>query len=301
MSEPAVYSLLPRLEYEGMDRRNSSLCKAVAGHTPAHGWNRFLSPNRPANRNVAALRQGTYFHQAVLEKPLWDTAQVTSSGTTTKAYAAELAKAEADGVLLVQEAEHKLINDMAAALLAHPTLGPLFEPTPEYLALNELTLTWQDPATGEECKARLDAVRVTDHGVTCLDLKTCVDASPSEFGRSAAKYLYTLQGAMYADALYYCSKPLEKLLSLPEGSLTGRPVTFQFVCVEKEAPHLIASYLLMDGQAAMGRELYRKALKLIREATISGEWAGYSLDPQPLQLPGWAIRQHDNLLYSDEQ
>lgn len=297
MTEPAVYSLMPRDGYDAIKANNSSLLKVLASRTAAHAWNTFLNPASPKQKDPKHLRLGIYAHVRLLETPLWETARVTGLGATTKAYAEEAKKAEKDGVLLIQEDEYDLINAMAASVLKHPVLAPYFEPTEANLALNELTLTWNDQTTGQPCKARLDAVRISDEGeILCLDLKTTVDASPIEFGKSAANYLYTLQGAFYADGLYYCAKPLEALLSLPEGTLQGRPVTFEFVAIEKEAPHLVARYRLTAEQAAMGRDLYREALRVISEASESGQWAGYSNDPQPLQIPGWAVTQHENLL-----
>lgn len=291
---PAVYSLLPREQYDALQGRNSSLLKLLASKTPAHAWNTFLSP-KVEQKVTAALRRGILLHQCLLEPDLWAKCRICTSGPTTKAFAEMTAKAEREGAICAVEDEYEDVQRMAAAVLQHPALGALFAPTPENVALNELTLQWADPEGDEICKARLDAVRITDEGICCLDLKSTVDASPIEFGKSAANFFYHLQGAFYADGLYYCAKPLEKLLKLPEGTLEGRPVIFEYVAIEKESC-LVARYRLTAEQAALGRELYRSGMQLVSEATRADRWVGYDERPLPLTMPAWAMTQHENLI-----
>lgn len=291
-----VYCLMPREDYDKMPGRNSSLLKLLATRTPAHAWNAYLAPKRLPGKSSAAFRVGSLLHQLLLEPKVLEGVQICSSGPTTKIYKEAEAAAKKAGVEFAQEDEYQLAAAMADAVLAHPTLAPYFEPTPQNLALNELTLQWPDPHGPELCKARLDAVRVTDEGILCLDLKTTQDAGPVEFGKSAANFLYTLQGAFYADGMFYCAEALEKALKLPAGQLQGKPVTFEFVAVEKEKPHLVARYQLTAEQASMGRQLYRRALSIITEASAANTWAGYSTEPQPLTMPTWAINQHESYL-----
>lgn len=295
--EPALFSAMPRADYDRLVGLNSSLLKVGAVKTALHARRMLMNKGDLAPAR-AALRQGILLHQRLLEPAVWETVRTTSSGPTSKAYLDFARKAEADGAVAAHVDEYEMVMAMADSVLAHETLGPLFAPTPENVALNELTLSWADPATGEPCKARLDAVRITDEGILCLDLKSTMDAGPIEFGKSAANFMYHLQASFYADGLYYCAEPLERFLNLPSGALQGKPVTFEFVAIEKESPWPVARYRLTAEQCAMGRELYREALRLIGQATSADEWAGYSPESMPLQMPAWAGAQHENLLLS---
>jgi exodeoxyribonuclease VIII len=294
-----VHSALPRSGYEAISGWNASLLKVAITRTPAHAWAAFLDPQRPPSKDSPAFRIGTLLHQAILEPEEWQRIVPCSSGATTKAFAQAAKDAAAEGKAIAQASEHELAAAMAQALVTHPALGTLLAHTPEHLALNELTLCWTDTHTGQPCRGRLDAVRVTDYEIQILDLKTTADAGPAEFGRSAAKFGYLLQAAFYSDGLFYCARSLETLLGLPAGKLIGRPVVFEFVCVEKEAPHLVARYRVTTEQMVAGRRLYRKALEMVSTAETLGWWPGYDTAPVPLELPAWAWTQLEILATED--
>jgi exodeoxyribonuclease VIII len=294
-----VHSTLDRAGYDAITGWNASLLKVAITRTPAHAWAAFLDPLRSPSKDTPAFRIGTLLHTAVLEPDVWQQIIPCSSGSTTKAFAAAVKEAAADGKTVAQASEYDLAAAMAQAIVTHPALGTLMAPTPEHLALNELTLCWTDATTGQQCRGRLDAVRITDYEIVILDLKTTADASSAEFGRSAAKYGYLLQAAFYSDGLFHCSRSLEQLLNLPPGKLIGKPVVFEFVAVEKEAPHLVARYRLTADQLQAGRQLYRKALEMVSTAEALGWWPGYDTAPAPLELPGWAWSQLETLATQD--
>lgn len=296
MTPPVVYLELPRQTYDDLDAENASFLKLAVSRTPAHAFNAYRAPNRPPSKDSPAFRIGTLLHEALLEPAVWQRIQPCTNGPTTKAFAEAAKEAAANGKTIAQASEYDLADAMSNAVLNHPVLGSHLAPTPENLKLNELTLTWTDPQTGLRCKARLDALRITDDEILVLDLKTTQDASPLEFGRSAASYGYLLQAAFYADAVFYCGREIEAALSLPEGHLIGRPVTFEFVAVEKERPHQIARYRLTADQATMGRRLYQHGLALVSVATNLNWWHGYDTAPAPLELPNWAWTQMEQLL-----
>lgn len=296
MTPPVAYLELPRETYDSLDAWNASFLKLAIQRTPAHAWNAYRAPDRAPSKDSPAFRIGTLLHEALLEPAVWQRIQPCSSGASTKAFAEAVKAAAADGKTIAQASEYDLAHAMSAAVLQHPVLGSYFEPTPENVALNELTLTWTDHNTGLRCKARLDALRITDEEILVLDLKTTQDAGPLEFGRSAASYGYLLQGAFYADAAYYCGRAIEEALGLPEGQLIGRAVTFEFVAVEKEAPNQIARYRLTADQAVMGRRLYQRGLSQVSVATNLNWWHGYDTAPAPLELPNWAWAQMEQLL-----
>lgn len=296
MTPPAIYTELPRQTYDDLDAWNASFLKLAVQRTPAHAWNAYRAPGRQPSKDSSAFRIGTLLHEALLEPAVWQRIEPCSNGPTTKAFAEAAKAAAADGKTIAQASEYELAAAMSEAVLSHPVLGGYFEPTPENIKLNELTLTWTDQATGLRCKVRLDALRITDDEILILDLKSTQDASPMEFGRSAASYGYLLQGAFYADAAFYCGRAIEEALGLQEGHLIGLPVTFEFVAVEKERPHQIARYRLTADQATMGRRLYQHGLSLVSVATNLNWWHAYDTAPAPLELPNWAWAQMEQLL-----
>lgn len=294
-SSPAIFSLLPRADYDNLQGWNSSLLKVALTKTPSHAYYAFVAPDRAPSKDSAAFRIGTLVHEGLLEPEVWNRIIPCSSGSTTKAFAQAVKDAVDQGNKVAQATEYDLASAMVAAVKNHPALGSYFAPTEDNIKLNELTLIWPDPNSGQQCKARLDAVRITDNEILILDLKTTVDATPLEFGRSAASYHYLLQAAFYADGLFYCGRALEQLLGLQEGRLIGKAVTFEFVAIEKESPHQIARYRLTSDQAVMGRRLYRRAMEMVTKASELDWWPGYDNAPVPLELPNWAWTHMEKL------
>lgn len=82
-----------------------------------------------------------------------------------------------------------------------------------------------------------------------IDLKTTVDASPSEFAKSCGKFNYHIQDAFYTDVM---------------NSLGKKVSTFLFIGVEKTAPYMVGAYVLSDVDKDLGREQYKKVIEKIK-------------------------------------
>lgn len=131
----------------------------------------------------------------------------------------------------------------------------------------------QDPATGLLLKARPDV-----ENDWLFDVKTCRDASPLGFRKSAEQFGYGMQAALYLDVV--------------EQTRGERPAGFVFLCVEKEPPYLTAAYVAEDDMVALGRLDCRRAIDLYHECSRTGFWPGYTADgPQPLHLSPWETRR----------
>lgn len=278
---------LSREQYEALGGWNASLLKLAVSRTPAHAYRQYLDPDREPGPETAALRVGTLTHEALLEPAVFASHATTDKGATTKAYALELAQAEADGIRLVQTKERDLAAGMADAIRSHPILGPRFPV--EGHEMNELSLSWLTDDR-VKCRARLDALRWLGDGLWIGDLKTAADADPDEFGRSAVNYNYLLQAAFYVDGVRACGESLDELLDLPAGTVRSSPLTFEFVVVEKERPHSVARYVVGDDHVALGRRMYERGLALVESSAAIDYWPGYDCAARPLELPGWAER-----------
>lgn len=289
---PRVELQLPREAYDSIEAWNASLLKIVCKQTPAHAYQAYFAGNeRP---DSAAFRIGTMVHEWVLEPEVFLKYATTSHGTRTKLYKEAMADAAAKGKPLAAEDEYQLAKAMGDAIKMHPIVGGRF--SSEHLNFNEVTLTWT--TDGKPCKARLDAIRYVNGKLWIADLKTCQNASWDAFGRDSLEYLYVLQASFYADGAYACRRDLEKCWGLPAGELENIPMEFEFICIEKTAPHFIARYSMTDEQAMIGRSLYESALAKAQAAKDLEYWPSYDINSKPLALPPWADRVVEKLLES---
>lgn len=121
-----------------------------------------------------------------------------------------------------------------------------------------------------ERKAKLDGVC----GRFGIDLKTTVDASTDNFGRTAGKYAYFSQDAWYRDALRACFD-----IDDPK---------FLFVAVEKHPPYLVNVIELDPYDVELGARRNRRAIDLYRQCRDTDTWPGYGDGINQAQLPRWA-------------
>lgn len=131
----------------------------------------------------------------------------------------------------------------------------------------EVSILWQDAATGLMCKGRID--KLTDG--LAVDLKTTRDAG--QFEKSIADFGYARQAAFYLDGLY---------------ALTGRAYQFGIIAVERDAPHGVRAAVMSDEAIAAGRLEYRDALQTIAAGRNSQTWASYA-QPNEWDLPRWSV------------
>ena len=166
------------------------------------------------------------------------------------------------------------VKAMTAAVLANDAARAAFEAE----GAVESSMFWTDPGSGVEARGRIDKAAATDVGVSLVDLKTTADGSPRAFTTSAARYGYRLQGGAYCDGW--------------EQIAGEAPAGFLFVTVEKEAPHLVATYSLTQWDIEAGRDRWREACARLAEYRAADHWPAYASDlPDftPLDLPAWAV------------
>lgn len=232
-----------------------------------------------------ALRIGRALHVAVLQADLVADLLVLQPKVKSPYSAAGKAELRAwrselpAGVIVMKSADELLlIQRMADALRRDPKAGPLLERDGE----NELPLRWTDPETSLPCKCMLDRYFETRDraAVRVLDLKSTVDPNPAEFAKSAAKYGYHRQDAMYRDATRQFAG--------------GRPVSFLFLVVRSAPPFEVAVIDLDDQAVAAGRRQVRAALRQLADHHASGDWRApwQGDDPRPItiSLPTYATK-----------
>ena len=227
--------------------------------------------DNPSETSSKALDFGKLAHTLVLGEG-GPVVVVEAENWLTKAAKEARAEAIANGALPVLAADMDAAVLMRDAVMRHPTAGALFEKgTPE------LSGYWRDEPTDVQLRFRPDWMTTSLSGrVVCVDYKTTVNANPSDFAASVAKFGYHCQQAWYE-------------AGLAAHAIDG--AAFLFVCQEKQPPYPV-SVIELDQQAvALGARLNRAAVDLYARCLQTGVWPAYGEGINTIDLPAWAYRQ----------
>jgi exodeoxyribonuclease VIII len=122
--------------------------------------------------------------------------------------------------------------------------------------------------------------RLPNEGSVVVDLKTSMDASPEGFERAVRQFRYDMQAAYYLDTL-----------AMAGIKRTG----FIFVVVENQAPFATANYILSEEKLEIGRQDYKRALKVVAEANATGEYKGYGDGLKVIEAKGWELNKLEEI------
>lgn len=265
---------LPASVYHSIDAFSSSGIPYLL-QSPGH----YMEWRRQERHATPAKDRGELFHMGVLEpkrfaekiylddKPKPDGR--TKQGKIDKAkIEEEHAVIRAAGNFIVNREEFTVALNMMDAVNACSSALRLLEDTDR-----ELTILWRDAELGISCKARIDARRRSDGGL--VDLKTTADASGESFGRSAAKYFYHSQGALYCIA--------------SEVAYDKSPPFYAWIPVESAPPYGVRPCIMEQDAWLKGRHLVDQAMKAYAYGRLKN-WPTYPDEVQPLKFPQWALR-----------
>ena len=141
-------------DYQALEAVNWSNLKEIS-HSPAHYQTHLLEPRKQTEEMLT----GSALHCLVLEGEASYLARYAAAPKCNrrtnegKATWAAFIESNPDKEILTPE-QDALARDMAASILSHPTAARLLALCPE----REVTLQWEDPATGVLCKGRPDAL-----------------------------------------------------------------------------------------------------------------------------------------------
>jgi len=251
---------------------SNSGAKVLYSKTPAH----FQHEREHGRANKRAFDVGHAVHERVLGVGA-ETVRIDADSYRTNAAreARDAAYAAGKVPLLADEVDE--VGLMAEAVLKHRTARVLFEAD----AVIEQSLFWQDTFTGMYLRCRPDSRVTLGSGRVCaVDLKSTTDADPDTFGKTADNFGYVQQDPFY-------------MAGLGAHGLVDADSTFLFVNVEKDAPYLVSVVELDDEARRIGRARNRRAIDLFASCTEAGEWPGYSPKVEPVSLPYWTIRKHE--------
>jgi hypothetical protein len=124
----------------------------------------------------------------------------------------------------------------------------------------EIPFFWNDELTGEQCKCRVDCLTEIADKTIIVDVKTADSAETEAFTRSAIRYGYDFQAAMYSEGVTVN---------------TGKMPLFVFIVVEKTPPYSINILQADEFLIRRGNDLFREYIGIYHDCRESGNWYGY--------------------------
>lgn len=247
-------------EYHAHHALSSSDVKMVYTKTLAH-W------KAKEYKRTAAFDLGTAVHAMLLEpeKNLVRCGPETRRGNAWKdAYA----EAEAEGAVLLPEAEYNVANAMREAVLYTKAANSLVS-DPNMLAEQSI---FADHTSGQQIKCRPDGL-IAEKGII-FDIKTTQDASPRGFAREVEKYAYSLQASFY----------------LTCANLAGIEVDrFIFVAVEKDGDYQVGCHELDPEYMLWANDRVNETLDLIKSANDTDDFSTGWPVLNKIKLPHWLV------------
>ncbi len=278
-----IYPSIPAEEYHqrALDIASASGLKQML-RSPAHFRHWVKNPDEDDQRPVLAF--GKALHCAILEPDVFGARYcVLPPGAPARPTAAMLAAkknsessleriafwerwdADNAGRTILTADDYERVQRMGDSVRAHPVAAGLLVG-----GQREITLRWEDEATGLRCQARPDLYLP---GEFVMDVKTCRDASEEGFARAVHNYLYDLGEAHYLEGIRANGDSIRY---------------FIFLAIESTAP-FVCQPCVIDAKAEQrGYTLRTRAMNRQAECLKSGRWPGYSERLLEIHLPAFA-------------
>jgi len=269
IADRIVLNGLPEDDYHRHPALSSTGARKLLSATPAHF--RYWADHPQPRKRTFDLGHAT--HKKVLGVGS-DLVLIDAADYRTKAARQARDAAYDAGKVPLLPDEMAKVDAMTAAVLANPYAAALFD-----RGRPEQSLFWTDEDTGAPLRARLDWLPEAHTGrrMVIPDLKTCRSASRGHLSKAIYEYGYFIQAPYYMAAV--------RALGLAED------VSFVFVFVESEPPHLTVVRQLDVDSARAGHDAMRRAVELFADCLLTDTWPGYGDDIEEISLPYYAARQ----------
>ena len=175
------------------------------------------------------------------------------------------------GIVVYSRSDYEKCVEMIGNIADHETANKWIND-----GKNQVSIVWEDHETGIMCKSRIDVLKED----MLTDLKSTVNASPSEFKRTLNNFGYHIQNSMYSEGYAQLNG--------------GEVLPFGFVVVESEAPHCVATYKLDEEALIIGNSMFRRAINRYVDYKKMGP-VGYSKLEQEISIPQWAVNVEDSI------
>ena len=271
--KPGVYHDVSFDEYAAWPAANHSVLQHFR-KTAAHVFHEMTHDER-----TPAKELGYLIHLAALEPDLYKTDVVVAPKVDkrTKVGKADWARFEKEN-----EGKHIALADdhvCASAILknigAHPVARELLRSE----GAAELSLLWNDRATGVLCKGRIDRLTKMADEPIVVDVKSLGNpASTHNFQGAVIQYDYHGAAAHYLIGLntLMSDSPIPK---------------FAWVVCETKAPFCVRVFEADDEALAIGADSMAKALQQFKECKASGFWPAWGEGMDVAGLPAWAYKR----------
>lgn len=254
---PGIHHGIPDDEYRQLPGLSSTGVKRMLDSPAVYDWYR-RHPEPPKT----AFDLGIAVHNRVLGVGVGEV--VVEGPWNTNAKKEQIAEGRKAGSIPVKPEQVAKADELAEAVRKHPDASLLLTG-----GQPEVTILWDDPATGVRCKGRLDYWH--ERVSLAVDLKSAHDAHPRRFAKHAADYGYPEQAEHYADGVQ---------------ALTGTRPRFLHVLVQTEGPPLVAVCDLAEF-ADTAQENVRTAVEMYRDCKRSGVWPGIPHGIHRIEPPRW--------------
>lgn len=168
------------------------------------------------------------------------------------------------------------IEDMVKAIYAHQSVKLI-----RAHGGCEVSIVWE--REGLACKARVDKL-ILDANCpdTVLDLKKCqaFHIAQRELEQSIEKYYWDLQAYWYTEA----AKSVR--------GESSKPLSFIWLFAEDDEPYDVCPLIASDAWIETGRCRAERALRLYRDAIMSGKWIGVADDVVESFPPKWHANRY---------
>jgi hypothetical protein len=267
-----VYSAWPGVRFSDVKHH---------ARTDAHAHLKELEPDEEKKHFV----QGRSFHVASLEPEHLErdyvvVPKVEVQGVLTgdkrlrpvKAKWKEIERDHPHAEVLGEDDYHQVLS-WRDAVWADPLMSEVLG-CPGY---NEVSVFWEDAATGLPCKARIDALRLWRGWTVAIDLKSDEDASKPAFRRSMRKYFYPAQAAHYLNGLNAIHEATRRFMWFVVEKKTSLPVTYE------------PGYATLE----WGRRRIAEWLARLARCKETNAWPGYPGGINEIDLSEWDFRQEE--------
>lgn len=286
MKEPGIYHDVPEADYHAHPALSASRAKLlVPPSTPLKFKHALTQPEEhkrhfDVGKAVHAKVLGTPLDVVAVQKTTRSKEQVDAEDYDTKSAQAHRDAIYAEGKVPLLRHEIDAVDAMAEAVLANPDARAIME----IPANPEVSALWTCKETGVQCRGRFDWLPDPREArrLIIADLKTAACAWPSDFMRSAAKYLYDLQAAWYRDAAMTLG-------------LDPDPA-FLFVVVEKAEPYDVAVIQLDEDARIRGEALMDRTRRIYRDCMESGTWPGIPHGIHTVDLPAYESYKYEEFI-----
>lgn len=263
MSDQSIIKTMPAEQYHAADGLSFSMLKILSAQSPMH-LKCYMDGEKL--EPTEAMTFGSLTHTFILEPDAFKYSLRPDGMDYRSKAGKEWRDSQKDPILTGDEL--KSLKGMAKAVHAHPIAKRLLSG-----GKSEQSLFARD-SKGTMRKCRVDYLPTS--GNVIVDLKTCGDASPLEFGKNVANLSYLGQ------AYYYLK--LCKMCGLDKSA-------FAFIAVEKTPPYAVAVYQPPDEWIEAAGRIVEADVQRFRNCVESNNWPAYGNEILPMQLPQWAEKQ----------